>query len=232
MRFMRCQRYRLWRLGTAYHDGPMMQVQTATDITGGTSAPGKMPGHAWSLSAHNCKTGAQLAAIPGTVCNECYALQGRYRFPAVQAAQSRRLTALKHPQWVPAMARLAGRDSHFRWFDAGDLQSDQHLAQIVAVALLTPDTHHWLPTREVNIVARYRKHHTIPPNLIIRISGNWIDGQPPVTDLPRSIVSRNRTYPTGYKCPAKLQDNRCSGPLIDCRACWSTDTPLIIYPHH
>ena len=208
-----------------------MKVKEAIAITGGTSSPGKMPGAAWSIPASKCLTGAKLAEVAGTVCADCYALEGRYRFPAVQNALERRLQALEHPDWVPAMARLAGRDKHFRWFDSGDLQSEQHLDQIAQVAELTPETWHWLPTREVGIVARYRKAHRVPVNLIIRISGNWVDGEPPVTDLVKSVVSRHREYPNGYACPAKLQGNRCSGPLMDCRACWEPEVELIVYPH-
>ena len=202
-----------------------MLIKTATTITGGTSSPGKMPGDSWGISARACNIGSQLARIPGTVCHECYALTGRYRMPVVQAAQDRRLRALHHPQWIPAMARLAKRNAHFRWFDSGDLQSESNLDQIVQVAILTPETHHWLPTREVGIVAQYRRTHTIPSNLIIRISGNWIDGEPPRTDLPGSIVSRHRDYPDAHECPAKFQGNKC----LDCRACWQSNVDLIMY---
>jgi hypothetical protein len=44
---------------------------------------------------------------------------------------------------------LSKRQKWFRWHDAGDVQNlDQHMAKIIEVCKLTPDTKHWLPTQE------------------------------------------------------------------------------------
>jgi hypothetical protein len=71
-------------------------------------------------------------------------------FPVVQAAQYRRLEAIKSPLWVGAMALLINskKSKWFRWHDSGDIQDVDHLLKIFAVCKLTPDTRHWLPTRE------------------------------------------------------------------------------------
>ena len=104
-----------------------MLKKEAKEITGGLSAPGKMPGPSYNLPAWACITGSKLAKIPGTICNKCYAKKGRYNFPNVKAALSRRLKSLKHPQWIEAMTVLITGHDHFRWHDSGDLQSVQHL---------------------------------------------------------------------------------------------------------
>ena len=83
-----------------------MLKKEARQITGGLSAPSKMPGPAYNLPATECKTGAKLVKIPGSVCAGCYALKGRYRFNNVRMALARRLQSLKHPQWVQAMVVL------------------------------------------------------------------------------------------------------------------------------
>ena len=36
-------------------------------------------------------------------------LKGNYRYPAIKAAQYRRLKAIKHPEWVTAMAAVIKR---------------------------------------------------------------------------------------------------------------------------
>ena len=105
-----------------------MLKKEAKLITGGLSAPSKMPGPAFNLPAQACITGAKLVKIPGSVCAGCYALKGRYRFKNVKTALSRRLEGLTHPQWIPAMVVLIDNTPWFRWHDLGDLQSVQHLS--------------------------------------------------------------------------------------------------------
>ena len=101
----------------------IMNKKEAKEITGGLSAPGKMPEGSYNLPARACQTGAKLRQIPGTPCYGCYAFKGRYNFPNVKDALTRRLESLDHPQWVEAMATLVKGKKHFRWHDSGDIQS-------------------------------------------------------------------------------------------------------------
>jgi hypothetical protein len=66
----------------------------------------------------SCRIGA------GSTCEGCYATKGCYVFPVVQAAQYRRLAAIKNPLWVEAMATLINskKSKYFRWHDSGDVQ--------------------------------------------------------------------------------------------------------------
>ena len=57
-----------------------MKKKAASKITGGLSAPGKMPEGSYNLPASMCQTGAKLREIPGTPCYKCYAFKGRYNF--------------------------------------------------------------------------------------------------------------------------------------------------------
>jgi Gene product 88 len=70
----------------------------------------------------------------------CYALRGRYTFPNVKAAMEKRLRSLARPGWIEAVTTLIyrSRDRHFRWHDSGDLQSIEHLRNIVAVCMNLP----------------------------------------------------------------------------------------------
>ena len=198
-----------------------MNKKEAKQITGGLSAPSKMPGPAYNLPAQACITGAKLVKVPGSVCAGCYALKGRYRFPNVKEALSRRLASLTHPQWIPAMVVLIDNTPWFRWHDSGDLQSVQHLINIFEVCKLTPETMHWLPTREAKFLPL--STDSIPKNLIIRLSGHKID-KPAAAFWPwtSTVVTEMKS------CPAKEQGNQC----LDCRACWTRDVPNIAYGLH
>ena len=146
-----------------------MLKKEAREITGGLSKPSKMPGPAHNLPASKCKTGHKLAQIPGSVCYDCYALKGRYRFNNVQAALDRRLQALQDPRWVDAMVQLIKGQDWFRWHDSGDIQSMKHLENIFEVCKRTSQTRHWMPTREAQFLKQLDPA-TIPANLIIRMS--------------------------------------------------------------
>ena len=145
-----------------------MLKKEAIKITGGLSAPGKMPEGSYNLPAVACQTGAKLREVPGTPCYGCYAFKGRYNFPNVKDALTRRLESITHLHWVEAMATLIQGKKHFRWHDSGDLQSVHHLKKIFQVCKLTPETMHWLPTQERQFLPL--QGSSIPKNLIIRLS--------------------------------------------------------------
>ena len=110
-----------------------MLKKEARKITGGLSAPSKMPGPAHNLPAWRCITGVKLQKVPGSVCAGCYAMKGRYRFRNVKEALARRQQALTHPRWVEAMVTLIKDQDWFRWHDSGDIQSPEHLKNIFEV---------------------------------------------------------------------------------------------------
>ena len=201
-----------------------MLIKEANKITGGLTHTSKMPGPSYNTPASRCITGAKLRAVPGSVCNSCYALKGNYkRFPKVEEALERRFQSLKHPDWVLAMAALIKKHKYFRWHDAGDIQSTTHLKNILHVCRLTPDTKHWMPTREASILKDFDVNR-IPPNLIIRMSSHMID-QDPVKFWPWTS-----TVTSGHDatCPAPKQSNKCQS----CRACWDRSVSSVSYGKH
>ena len=197
-----------------------MKVNEALKITDSFTRTSKMPGLSYSLPAWACKTGQKLAKIPGTPCFGCYAMKGNYtRYPAIKRAQYRRLEAMKHPDWVTAMAAVIKRQKWFRWHDAGDVQDQQHLNKIFEICRLTPETNHWLPTREAWI-----KDHldSKPDNLVIRFS-------------PPMVGQRNDSWPNssmvveaGATCPAPAQGGKCGS----CRQCWDSSIKVVSYGKH
>jgi len=199
-----------------------MLKKEASKIVGGLSTPGKMPCYSINLPATACKVGAKLARVPGTTCHGCYALKGRYRFKTTKRAMARRLAALDHGSWTAAMTALITGHKYFRWHDSGDLQSVQHLKNIFEVCKNTPDTRHWLPTREAGLM-KFIDPDVIPKNLIIRISATKVDGLAPRWWPWTSTVSTQ-----SKTCPAPDQGGKCRS----CRLCWSRDIPNVTYAKH
>jgi hypothetical protein len=202
----------------------------AESITGSLSEPAKMPGHAWGISPSLCKVGQQLAKVAGSVCADCYAEKGRYTWPATRKAHAKRAAGLASIAWRDAMVYRIARtgDEHFRWLDAGDLQSLQMLLDVVWIAEQLPRVGFWLPTRERGIVAEYiRTFGAFPPNLVVRVSAAMIDGAPPAGFLHTSGVHRNEP-PRGRECPSPTQGGKCG----DCRACWNPRVKHVSYRWH
>jgi len=199
-----------------------MLVKEAIKITDSFTKTSKMPGLSYSLPAWECKTGSKLRKIKNSVCSMCYALKGNYtRYKAIKAAQYRRLEAIKHPAWVTAMAAVIKRQKWFRWHDAGDVQDQQHLNKIYEVCRLTPDTRHWLPTREAWI-----KDHLAskPDNLVIRFSPPMVNQRAPES-WPHSSMVVDKGFHT---CPAPAQGGKC----LDCRQCWDPNIKVVSYGKH
>ena len=199
-----------------------MSTKDNLKIVGGLAKPSKMPGWAYGLPAAECKTGGKLKHIPGSTCEGCYADKGCYVFPVVQAAQYRRLEAIRHPQWVNAMAALINskKSKWFRWHDSGDVQDPEHLLKIYEVCRLTPGKRHWLPTREAWI----KDHLTDKPdNLVIRFSAPMVNQR-----APESWPNSSEVVDSGATCPAAQQDNECR----DCRQCWDPMVKTIKYGKH
>jgi len=159
----------------------------------------KMPGLSYSLPAWECKTGSKLRKVKNSVCSMCYALKGNYtRYKAIKAAQYVRLKAINHQLWTAAMVAQVKRQKYFRWHDAGDVQSLVHLNKIYEVCRLTPDTNHWMPTREAWIkdhLAEKPKESSYPilsanDQPAQRQLAKFFNGSPEGCNLPRTFSGR------------------------------------------
>ena len=200
-----------------------MLVKEARKITDSLTRTSKMPGLSYSLPAWACQTGAKLRKVKTSPCYGCYALKGNYtRYPAIKIAQYRRLAAIKMEGWTRAMAVQILKQKYFRWHDAGDVQSHEHMAKIIEVCKLTPNTKHWLPTQERQYLP---KPEDVPANLIIRLSRSKVDGPAGNAWTHDSGVTTQEGQRT---CPAPDQGGACR----DCRACWNKDIKSVIYGKH
>ena len=201
-----------------------MLKKEAQKITGGLSKPNKMPGPAYNLPASQCITGQKLVKVPGSTCAGCYALKNRYRFSNVKEAMDRRLAALQDPRWVDAMITLIKGRPVFRWHDSGDIQSSVHLKNIFTICKATPETRHWLPTREAQFIKEIQPE-VVPKNLKIVFSDHMNDQAHGVTFWPYTSGVSTKG---GVTCPAPKQGNKCQS----CRACWDRGVKRVIYGKH
>jgi hypothetical protein len=199
-----------------------MKTSEAIKITHTLSKPSKMPGFSIGIPAKECKTGAKLRKIKGSVCYGCYALKGCYVFPDVQAAQYKRLKAIKKKKWIEAMAHQINskKVKYFRWHDSGDVQDLDHLNKIYEVCKLTPTIKHWMPTREAWISDHVTR---APDNLIIRFSMPMVD-QAAAGSWPNTST----VVTSGATCPAPSQGGKCR----ECRACWTKSIKNVSYGKH
>ena len=214
-----------------------MTKNQAAVITGGLTSTSKMPCKSYSLPTVACVTGYRMAQVKGSICASCYANKGFYAAygKTIEPAQHARLVSLSDPLWVSAMVASIGTDKYFRWHDSGDLQSVDHLAQIVEVCKQTPNCQHWLPTREYGMVADYlRTGGTIPDNLVIRLSAMFADKPVSIPASLRNVPGilcsnvHKSAKPVGTICNAPAQGGACR----DCRACWNRAVPVVTYAMH
>ena len=208
------------------------EAKTFGNVSNGNT---KMPGTTFAVDAFACNTGSKLAKVEGSVCSKCYAIRIQKMRPSVDQGYKANLTKYltsDRQGWVAAIAFQIIRqntDGHHRWFDAGDLQSIEMLEDIVSVCKITPNTKHWLPTREVKIVSDYLKMHgAFPDNLVVRVSSPMIDDKPLIRYGNTSTVHTKGKPNHGVECEASKRGNNC-GP---CRACWDKTIPNISYPKH
>jgi len=209
---------------------PIKTLKQATQIIGGYTTTTKMPTISYSISAKDCITGSKLRCLKNSVCSDCYALKGNYvRFGKnMEKAQNKRLKAITSKDWTNAMIYIMHNQKRvvnsglFRWHDSGDLQSIEHLQKIVDIAKQTPNIKHWLPTKESKFINNYKGD--IPKNLIIRLSGSFIDGKAPIYKNTSTVVSNKN------KATCRSFEN--NGQCKDCRKCWDSSIKNVSYLNH
>ena len=211
-----------------------MLVKDAKKLANISTGNSKMPGTTFAIDAFACKTGSKLAKIPGTPCHVCYARKLQKLRPTVDMGWKANLAKWESVesdpgQWVQSVAFQILRynvDGFHRWFDSGDLQSLEMLIAIVEVCKLTPHIKHWLPTQEREILAAYEKNHTLPENLVVRVSASKINGKPPRAANTSNVVTDFSNWMD--ICRAETRNNTCG----HCRKCWDKNVSNISYPKH
>jgi len=238
-------------------------IKEALKVIAGMSYTKKMDCPSYGIPADLCKIGSKLRDVVGSTCHDCYAyFKGMYRFDNVRDAQFRRYDTLikeDRSKWIEAFVFILTKrkEKYFRWHDSGDLQSLDHLKRIAEIARKTPNTKHWLPTRESRIVNEYLGSEKCPDNLCIRVSDTMIDKHKPISFLIgktqfSGVQSKGKPF-NGNTCNAKkhiggLKKSKKTGELkpefgfctgfteqgkyVECRKCWDKSVERVNYPIH
>jgi hypothetical protein len=200
---------------------------------GGISQTSKMPCGSWSLSAFWCNNGGKLNKIKNSSCYGCYALKGNYiRYKDhMLKSYDKKLNAYNSntklfiESFIEYLNRFE-KSGYFRWFDSGDLQSYKMLLSIVKIAKNTPNTKHWLPTKEYQLINRYKKEFKdFPVNLCVRVSAPMLDTKLKRFDNTSSIKKDSNLK---VNCNSFKNNGKC----LDCRLCWDKSIKDITYKYH
>ncbi len=142
---------------------------------------------AWTLPAHwvTLPDGTRFVTCPsaGVCAAACYAKAGRWRFPSVLAAHTKKLLMVLAdlPGWQAAMiAELAKKKyagQYIRIHDGGDFFSEEYARAWLAVAAAHPDKTLYAYTKEVSLFKRLHAAGAVPVNFVVIYSyGGREDG--------------------------------------------------------
>ena len=196
------------------------------------SRTSKLGTYSWSLQAlETCpgSVGANGELVPA--CSGCYATQGTYHFPDVKKVRAENKQEWQQGNFVEEFASALKKQSHFRWFDSGDMYSIELAEKIYSIAKATPTTKHWIPTR----MAKFPKFADVLarlqalPNVMVRFSSDAVDGTFTAGVHGSTILPDATSAPAGVTvCRAYEQGGKC----LDCRACYDKSVAVIGYPAH
>lgn len=150
--------------------------------------------------------------------------------PDAKALRERNKADWQTADWADRMVAALHGETHFRWFDSGDMYALGLAHKILEVMQRTPETKHWLPTR----MGKFPKFQAVLdamrqlPNVMVRQSSDSVTG----AFGPQhgsTIAPTADTAPAGTSvCGAYSRGGKCG----ECRACWSKDVAVIAYPAH
>lgn len=196
------------------------------------STTSKLGTKSWSLQAFDTCPGSRNkdgSVVPA--CQGCYARGGFYRFGAAKQVRAANFDDWKRFSWTEDMINALSKQTHFRWFDSGDMYSLELAEKIYVVMACTPHVKHWLPTR----MAKFAKFQSIInrmktlPNVMVRFSSDSVKGEFTPGVHGSTIVPSADTAPENtFVCGAYTRGGKCG----DCRACYDKNIDVIAYPAH
>jgi hypothetical protein len=137
----------------------------------------------------------------------------------------------QRPDWVFDMVAGLAKQTHFRWFDSGDVYHLGLAEKMLEVMTATPHVKHWMPTR----MYKFAKYADVfarmqaLPNVVVRYSSDSVAGGTVDGATTSTIVSDEAQIPANATlCRSYEHGGKCNG----CRACYSKDVPVIAYKTH
>lgn len=196
------------------------------------SRTSKLGTYSWSLEARTTcpgSIGSDGQLVPA--CAGCYAAYGNYRYPNVRQPRLDNQEDWKREAWVADMVAAIKGETHFRWFDSGDMYDVRLARKILAVMQQTPTTRHWLPTRmyKFDKFSKVLADMQALPNVMVRPSSDSVAGEYVPGVHGSTIIPPDTATPDGvHLCGAYQNEGKCGS----CRACYDKDIAVIGYPAH
>lgn len=186
----------------------------------------------WSLQAGDTCPGAFNADGSFVdACSGCYARGGNYRFSNVKKPRQENRQDWKRDEWVSDMVQALKKETHFRWFDSGDMYSLSLAKKMYQVMAQATWVKFWLPTRMYKFVKFQSIIDAMDalPNVKVRFSSDSITGEFTKGLHGSTIVPDYDSVPASVKvCEAYKHEGKCNG----CRSCWDKTVDVIAYPAH
>ena len=175
------------------------------------SKTAKLGTKSWSLQAIETCPGSKDAngnLVPA--CSGCYATTGCYNFPDTKAVRADNREDAKRAGWTADMVKALSKETHFRWFDSGDMYAIELAEKIYSIAKATPTTKHWIPTRMAkfpkfaDVIARMQAL----PNVMVRFSSDAVDGSYVPGVHGSTILPEGMAAPDGVTvCQARSEEH-------------------------
>ena len=197
------------------------------------SKASKMNAKSFSLPVNEevCKGMKDSKGNIKPVCKGCYAKKGFYNMPVVKALREHNLEASKQLDntFVNSMVEQLKKQEYFRWFDSGDIYSDNLLARIYWICKNTPNTKHWIPTKSRELFNQdlWTSLEALP-NVTVRYSSPSIIGTYSVNHRSTVVQALHKSTKELFYCPASKQEGKCK----NCRACWNDNIKVVAYLKH
>jgi hypothetical protein len=195
------------------------------------SKAAKMPCKSWSLQAGSTCPGSidPSTKLPVAVCAGCYAKDGFYNMPNSVKVRDANREDWKRGPWVDEMIAALAKETHFRWFDSGDVYHPALAFKIYLVMVGTPHVKHWLPTKSYKIerIRVILEKMKALPNVSVRYSSDSMVGEYDA-DHGSTVIPYAETPTNATVCGAYERSGKCGS----CRLCWDKSVPVIAYPAH
>lgn len=184
-----------------------------------TTHKGKMLGIK-SLSTYKlvCDTCLSLKDNAKTICNKCYVDKAFMRYPQLSMAMIYNTLLLKYTKLSKRQLPIIN-DLYFRFESFSDLQNEQHLQNLYAIARANPQTQFALWTKNIPLILKLKA----PKNVNVILSNALLNertlGDKIIEIVKAKTTCKNVKVFSVYD-EEHMQEQNCQKQCITCLKCY------------
>ena len=184
-----------------------------------TTHKGKMEGIR-SLSTYKlvCDTCLSLKDNTKTICNKCYVDKAFMRYPQLSMAMIYNTLLLKYTKLTRRQLPIIN-DLYFRYESFSDLQNEQHLLNLYAIAKANPQTQFALWTKNISLIIKHKAPKNVNLILSNALLNNVVLGQQ-VIDMVKAKTTCKHVKVFSVFDDAHMQQQNCEKHCITCLKCY------------